>query len=178
MNPSFQTWTSRAIVFADAMQRAREFSYWRDGTQGRAPLIPSGQGLAGAGWPDPSYLGSGERYGALLFGSMEGTLPDGRTSPYVVTWEGRGSCRLEGVFVIGERNRAANRVEVLVDPTTGSGNSYLACSWTATDRGDPVRSVHVWLPEMEPSPANGNGRIFWPPFLSKLRDMNAGRGPH
>ncbi|NOT29311.1 MAG: hypothetical protein HOP15_02550 [Planctomycetes bacterium] len=173
MNPSFQTWSSRAIVFADAFQRVRAMSYWNNGPLSAAPLLAPGSGVIGAGWPDPAQLAPGQRYGAMLFGSMEGTLPDGREKPYVVTWSGAGHVRLEGPYVAGEQQRGASRVEVLVDPTIGNGNALLSVSWTATDPGDPVRDVHVWLPGMERS-----GRIFWPPFVAKVRALNAGRGPH
>ncbi len=172
MNPSFQTWSSRAIVFADAVQRVRRFSHWNGGPQGDAPLIPPGSDRPGAGWPDPAALAPGQRYGAMLFGSMERTLPDGRVQPFVVTWSGAGHVRLEGVTVAGEQNRATNRVEVRVDPTRGTGNEILAVSWTATDAADPVRDVRVWLPGMESA-----GLVFWPPFLEKVRAINAGRGP-
>ncbi len=173
MNPSFQTWSSRAIVFADALQRVREFKTWDDGPLGPAALLAPGSGVLGAGWPDPAQLPAGQRYGAYLFGSMEGTVPDGRLKPYVVTWSGAGHVRLEGPFVAGEQNRGPNRVEVFVDPTRGTGNGLLSISWSAPAPADPVRDVHVWLPGMENS-----GRIFWPPFLAKVRELNAGRGPH
>ncbi|HEX6884322.1 MAG TPA: hypothetical protein VF530_13165 [Planctomycetota bacterium] len=172
INPSFQTWSSRAIVFADAFQRVREMVHWNGAPQGSAPLIPLGSGRLGAGWPDPAQLAPGARYGALLFGSMEGTVPDGRTTPYVVTWKGTGHVRLEGPFVLGEGARAAQRVEVLVDPTRGGGNGLLSVSWTAPDAADPVRDVHVWLPGME-----GTGQVFWPPFLRRVRATSAGQGP-
>jgi hypothetical protein len=172
MNPSFQTWSSRAIVFADAFQRTRRFTYWDRGPLSEAPLIPVGSGRLGAGWPDPAQLGAGERYGTMLFIEMEGTIPDGRIEPFVVTWRGAGEVRLEGVFVAGERDRDPNRVEVFVDPTRGTGDELLALSWTATSPSDPVRDVHVWLPGMEHA-----GLVFWPPFLEKVRATNAGRGP-
>ena len=172
INPSFQTWSSRAIVFADAFQRVRKFSFWSNGPQGDAPLIPLGSGRLGAGWPDPASLATGRRYGAMLFGSMERTLPDGRAEPYVVTWHGAGHVRLEGLFVAGEQNRGSNRVEVRVDPTRGTGNELLSISWTETNPADPVRDVHVWLPGMERA-----GLVFWPPFVEKVRATNAGRGP-
>ena len=173
MNPSFQTWSSRAIVFADAFQRVRTISLWNNAPQGPAPLLPPGSGVLGAGWPDPAQLAAGQRCGAYLFGSMEGTIPDGRTTPYVVSWRGTGHARLEGPYVVGEQYRGANRVEVFVDPTIGSGNGLLSVSWTATDPTDPVRDLHVWLPGSERS-----GRTFWPPFLAKVSAMNLGRGPH
>jgi hypothetical protein len=173
MNPSFQTWSSRAIVFADAFQRVRALSVWNGSPLAPAVLLPLGTGVLGAGWPDPARLAPGERTGAYLFGSMEGTLPDGRVDPYVVTWAGTGHVRLEGVSVTGERARGANRVEVVIDPTRGTGDELLSISWTAPDPADPVRDVHVWLPGMERS-----GQIFWPPFLDKVRAINTGRGPH
>jgi len=172
INPSFQTWSSRAIVFADAVQRVRHYSYWSNGAQGVAPLIPLGSGRLGAGWPDPARLAAGQRYGAMLFGSMERTIPDGRVDPYVVTWQGAGHVRLEGLAVAGEQNRGPHRVEVRIDPSRGTGNELLAISWTETDPDDPVRDVHVWLPRMEHA-----GLDFWPPFLEKVRATNAGRGP-
>jgi hypothetical protein len=172
LNPSFQNWSSRAIVFADAFQRVRDFSFWNNGPQGRAPLIPLDSGRAGAGWPDPSQLPTGARYGSMLFGSMEGSIPDGRTLPFVVTWKGRGHVRLEGPFVLGELGRTAQRVEVTIDPARGGGDGLLSVSWTATDPADPVRDVHVWLPGMEQA-----GLIFWPPFVERVRATCAGRGP-
>jgi hypothetical protein len=171
MNPSFQTWSSRAIVFADAFQRVRVMSRWNGGPLDAAPLLPAGR--LGAGWPDPAQLASGQRYGASLFGSMEGTVPDGRQQPYVVTWKGTGHVRLEGPAIVREENRAAQRVEFVVDPTQGNPDGLLAVTWTAPDPSDPVRDVHVWLPGME-----GSGRVFWPPFLARVRALSAGRGPH
>ena len=174
MNPSFHTWTSRAIVFGDAMMRARELSRWREGApDGPAPLIPLGQGRLGEGWPDPAALGPDERVGAMLFGSMEHTLPDGGVEPYVIVWRGSGHVRLEGPNVVREQARTDNRVEVLVDPALGNGNSPLTCTWTSPDPADPVRDVHVWLPGME-----AQGTLLWPPFVDKVRALDAGRGPH
>ncbi len=173
MNPSFQTWSSRAIVFADAFQRVRGMYYWSGGPQENAPLIPLGSGRLGEGWPDPAQLPAGQRYGSMLFGQMEGTVPDGRQKPYVVTWEGTGHVMLEGPYVVDHQNRTNQRVEVLIDPNLEGASALLSISWTATDPSDPVRNVHVWLPGME----RGN-RIFWPPFVTKLREMNAGHGPH
>jgi len=174
MNPSFHTFGTRAIVFADAFQRARELSLWSGGNpSGAAPLIPLGQGLLGEGWPDPARLAPGQRCGAYLFSAMEGTIPDGRVLPFVVTWEGQGEVRLEGPYVLGEQRRTAQRVEVLVDPSKGGGNPALSVSWSATDALDPVRAVRVWLPGMEHA-----GELFWPPFVEKVRALNAGRGPH
>jgi len=130
MNPSFQRWSSREIVFADAMMRASEFVIVRDGetTLEPAPLIPLGRAPArlGQGWPDLDALPSGESAAAWLFGSMEGTLPDGRSQPYVLTWEGTGDCMLIGTAVLGELRRRPRRVEVLIDPTLGGGNGTVA----------------------------------------------------
>src|SRR6185503_10107772 len=106
MNPSFTRWTSREIVFADATLRASEFLIVRDGdmTLEAAPVLQLGRvpPRVGEGWPDLTLLGPGELAGAWLFGSLEGTLPDGRTDPWVLTWEGTGSCRLVGTAVTGE----------------------------------------------------------------------------
>lgn len=172
MNPSFQTWSSRAIVFADAMARPREFVIYNQGSQGSAPSIPLGQGLVGEGWPDPNGLGPGDVFGALFFGVMDGTVPDGSTEPYVIVWEGSGSCSLLGQHVVGEANRTANRVEFFIDPDQGSLNATLSCLWDGPDSADPVRNIHVWLPGMEHA-----NQLFWPPYLNKVRGMSAGNGP-
>ena len=171
MNPSFHTWSSRGIVFADAMTRAKMFEVFDNGTSlGRATPIPEGQ--LGAGWPDPATLGPGQELGALLFGQMDGSLPDGRDEPYVVTWEGTGEVWLQGLFVKEERARTAQRVEVVVDASILVENTGLSAHWSSPDPADPVRNVRVWLPGTE-----GSGRLFWPPYLEKVRMMNAGRGP-
>jgi PKD repeat protein len=176
MNASENVWWQRAIAFADAMARAGEFSRVVNGTIGRvpAPLIPLGGDppRIGAGWPDASALQPGEKAGARLFGSMGGSMPDGRVQPYVLTWAGTGSCRLDGPPVVREQNRSANRVEVFVDPTAGGGDALLLWVLDASDPSDPVRDAHVWLPGMEPEQP-----ILWPPFVEKLRAMNGGRGP-
>jgi hypothetical protein len=90
----------------------------------------------------------------------------------VLTWVGRGSCRLEGKGVVGEANRSANRVEVFVDPTAADGNALLLWSIEWSDPSDPVRGAHVWLPGME-----AEKPLLWPPFVEKLAAMNGGRGP-
>ncbi len=180
MNPSFHTWTSRAVVLADAMTRARTFLEFLavpgqlvPGAE--AELIPLGQSppRLGEGWPNPAALLPGQRFGAFLFGSMDGTLPDGREQPYVVVWEGTGQCWLGGPFVVAELDRSEQRVEFVVDPTAGPPDAPLFVDWTSPDPADPVRDVRVWLPGME-----GSGRLFWPPFLEKVRLMNVGRGPY
>ncbi len=172
MNPSFATWSSRGIVFADAMLRVRDFVIYNGGSQGNAPLIPLGQGLLGEGWPDPSALGPGDQFGALLLGVLQGTLPDGSVEPYVITWNGTGSCSLLGQSVVSEVNRTNQRVEVFVDSSQGSPNATLSCLWTDPNPSDPVRDVHVYLPGMENS-----GALFWQPYLDKVRGISAGNGP-
>jgi len=176
MNASVNAWWQRGIAFADAMARASEFNRVIDGaiTREPAPLIPLGESPArlGAGWPDVTALGPGEKAGARLFGSMAGTMPDGRLEPYVLTWEGTGTCRLAGPPVVGERNRSAQRVEFLVDPSAGTGDGLLIWVLDASDPADPVRNAHVWLPGME-----AEKPVLWPPFVAKLQALNGGRGP-
>lgn len=175
VNLSENVWWQRGIAFADAMARAGEFFKVVNGTIGRvpAPLIPfDGLELTGAGWPDLTALGPGEQAGTRLFGSMAGSLPDGRELPYVLTWQGSGSCSLSGAGVLREENRTAQRVEVYVDPTAGNGNALLVWLLEASDPADPVRDAHVWLPGME-----AERPAFWPPFVAKLQELNGGRGP-
>jgi hypothetical protein len=176
MNASENVWWQRGIAFADAMARASEFDRVIQGELSRepAPLIPFGQvpPLRGAGWPDVARLAPGEKAGARLFGRMAGSMPDGRVQPYVLTWGGRGSCRLDGKGVVREANRSANRVEVFVDPAAADGNALLAWLIDWSDPSDPVRAAHVWLPGMEATKP-----LLWPPFVEKLAAMNGGRGP-
>ena len=170
MNPSFHTWSSRGIVFADAMTRVKDFEVFEGDSIGRA--TPIAAGLLGEGWPDPATLLPGQECGALLFGQMDGSLPDGRADPYVVTWQGTGEVRLEGLFVKAELERTPKRAVFEVDATILIENTGLSVRWNAPDPEDPVRNIRIWLPGME-----GSGRIFWPPYLEKARMMNAGRGP-
>ena len=177
MNPSFTRWSSREIVFADAMLRASEFLIVRNGelTLEAAPVLPLGRDppRLGAGWPDLALLAPGEIAGAWLFGSLEGTLPDGRTSPWILTWEGTGSCRLTGTAVLGEQRRAPRRVEVRVDPFLGNGNGTVALWIESSVRSDPVRNVHVWLPG-----TSATKPLFWQPYVERVRALNHGAGPH
>lgn len=176
MNASENVWWQRGIAFADGMRRAGEFCRIVNGaiTRDLAPLVPLGEEppRLGAGWPDLSALEPGQQAGARLFGSMGGSLPDGRELPYVLTWEGTGSCRLAGQAVVGEANRTPRRVEVFLDPTAGGGDALLVWIVDSSDPDDPVRDAHVWLPGME-----ADAPILWPPFVAKLRAMNGGRGP-
>jgi len=176
MNASENVWWQRGIAFADAMARAGEFFRVENGTIGRvtSPIIPQVEDLTltGAGWPDLTALAPGEKVGARLFGSMAGSMPDGRESPYVLTWVGTGSCVLDGQGVVGEANRTANRVEVFVDPSAADGNALLTLIFDWSDPADPVRDVHVWLPGME-----AEQPILWPPFVEKVRAMSGGLGP-
>jgi PKD repeat protein len=176
MNPSFQRWSSREIVFADAMQRATEFLIVRGDeiSMDPAPLIPLGRTppRVGEGWPDFGQLLVGEHVGARLFGAMEGTLPDGRAEPWVLTWEGTGACRLTGTAVVREERRP-RRVEVRVDPERGNGNGTVTLEIESSTRSDPVRNVHVWLPGMAVQRP-----LFWPPYLARVQAMNGGAGPH
>jgi hypothetical protein len=157
------------------MARAGEFFRVVNGVIGRelAPLHSHDQGVPiAAGWPDVERLAANEQAGARLFGSMGGSMPDGRVLPYVLTWEGSGSCRLAGPPVVSEANRTANRVEVFVDPTVGGGDALLIWLLEGSDPADPVRNAHVWLPGMETEKP-----ILWPPFVEKARALNGGRGP-
>src|SRR5262245_41422810 len=176
MNPSFARWTSREIVFADAMMRASEFLIVRAGemSQDPAPIIPLGRvpPRLGEGWPDLSLLGPGEAAGAWLFGSLEGTLPDGRTDPWILTWEGTGTCRLTGTAVLNEVRRTPRRADVRIDPTIGNGNGTVVLWIESSLRSDPVRNVHVWLPGMIVDQP-----LFWPPYVERVRAMNNGTGP-
>jgi len=176
MNPSFQRWTSREIVFADAMMRATEFVLVRNGelTLEGAPLVPLGRSpaLSGEGWPDFAALVPGDTAGAWLFGAMDGTLPDGRTEPWVLTWEGSGSCLLMGSAVLREVRRAPRRYEVYVDPEIGRGNGTVALWITSSVPSDPVRNVHVWLPG-----TYATRPLFWPPYVERVQAMNLGAGP-
>ncbi|MEW6072360.1 MAG: PKD domain-containing protein [Planctomycetota bacterium] len=177
MNPSDHNWTSREIVFADVMARGMEFEIIRnDGmTSEVAPLIPLGEDppLLGEGWPDFAALGAGEKAGSRLMNDMEGSIPDGRTVPYVLTWEGTGSCSLRGQVVAGEQGRSAQRAEVFVDPTAAGGNGLLVMYIDSSSPADPVRNVHVWLPGMEAAKP-----LFWAPYLAKVEAMNHGNGPY
>ncbi len=175
MNASENAWWQRGVAFADAMARAGEFFRVVNGSIGRelAPLIQANHSVPlAAGWPDTEQLAPGELAGARLFGSMGGSMPDGRVQPYVLTWEGTGSCRLSGPPVVSEANRSTNRVEVFVDPSAGSGDALLIWLLEWSDPADPVRNAHVWLPGME-----AEQPILWPPFVAKLAAMNGGRGP-
>ncbi|HEX6883457.1 MAG TPA: PKD domain-containing protein [Planctomycetota bacterium] len=176
MNPSLSRWSSREIVFADAMMRASEFLIVRAGelTTEPAPLVPLGRQppRLGQGWPDLAALAPGDAAGAWLFGPMEGTLPDGRATPWILTWEGTGNCRLFGTATLGETRRTPRRVEARVDPTVGNGNGTVALLIESSSRSDPVRNVRVWLPGMLPERP-----LFWPPYLARVQAMNHGTGP-
>ena len=177
MNPSFQRWSSREIVFADAMMRASEFVIVRAGvltTEG-APLVTLAESPArlGAGWPDFAGLAPGDTVGAWLFGAMEGTLPDGRDQPWILTWEGTGACLLMGSAVLREERSGLRRMDAYVDPEVGRGNGTVALWITASSPADPVRNVRVWLPGTYPARP-----LFWPPYLERVQAMNHGAGPH
>ncbi len=176
MNASENAWWQRGIAFADAMARSSEFAVVVNGTISRqmAPLHPYDPDTLASpgGWPDLSQLAPEERAGTRLFGSMAGSMPDGRVLPYVLTWDGTGACKLSGTPVVSEANRSANRVEVFVDPTVGNGDALLIWVLDWSDPADPVRNAHVWLPGME-----AEKPILWPPFVEKLQAMNGGRGP-
>lgn len=174
MNPSFSRWSSREIVFADGMMRASEFLIVRGGefTLEPAPVYPPGRERVGGGWPNLSKLGPGERAGAWIFGAMDGSLPDGRSQPWILTWDGTGSCRLLGSAVTGQATIGGHRTEVRVDPTVGNGNGTVALLIETSNRVDPVRNVHVWLPGTW-----AERPLFWPPYLERVRAMNHGSGP-
>jgi PKD repeat protein len=177
MNPSFARSSSREIVFADAMMRASEFRVVRGGelTAEAAPVLPLGETprRPGEGWPDLAALARDETAGAWLFGPMDGTLPDGRREPWVVTWEGRGEVELMGTAVASGVYRGFARSEWRVDPELGGGRGTVALWIRSSLPANPVRNVRVWLPgtsERRP--------LFWPPYLERARAMNRGRGPH
>jgi hypothetical protein len=175
MNPNFCGWSDREIVFADAMARASEFCIAYNGglSFDLAEIIPLGQGKRGEGWPDFAKLGAGETAGAWLFNDMAGSLPDGLTTPYVLTWSGSGSCRLVGGAVDHEGNRTAARVEIYLDPAAQGGNGVVALLIDSSSTSDPVRDVHLWLPGMEAAKP-----LFWQPYVDKVLDMNDGWGPY
>ena len=176
INPSAARWSSREIVFADAMMRASEFLIVRGGELQlqRAPLVPldASPVLPGAGWPDFRALAAGESAGAWLFGPMDGSLPDGRSEPWILTWEGNGFCSLFGTAVLANRRIGQRRQEVRVDPEVGRGNGTVALWIELSSPVDPVRNVRVWLPGTA-----ATRPLFWPPYLAKVGAMNLGEGP-
>ena len=177
MNSGVQNWTDRAVVFADAMMRGMEFGVVENNnlTYNDAPLIPLGENppRLGEGWPDFGALEPGQAAGSRLMNVMAGGMPDGRVVPYAMTWDGTGSCSLNGPAVVRSQNRTANRVEVFIDPTAAGGNAQLAMFIDESSIIDPVRNVHVWLPGMEDAKP-----LFWPPFLVRVEAMNHGNGPY
>lgn len=177
MNPSPARWSGRELVFADAMMRASEFLIVRarDFTFEPAPLVPldAEPPRTGAGWPDFARLAPGDSAGAWLFGPMDGALPDGRSEPWILTWEGSGNCSLFGTAVLRNERVSARRQHVFVDPEVGRGNGTVALWIELSSRTDPVRNVRVWLPG-----TFATKPLFWPPYLEKVRAMNNGAGPH
>jgi len=177
LNPSPARWAGRELVFADAMRRASEFLIvrGRELTLERAPLVPLDAVplRAGAGWPDFRALAPGDSAGAWLFGPMDGTLPDGRSEPWVLTWEGNGLCSLIGTAVVANERAGLRRRHVRVDPEVGRGNGTVALWIELSAPNDPVRNVRVWLPGTELTQP-----LFWQPYLDKVRALNGGAGPH
>src|SRR6185503_21347928 len=93
--------------------------------------------------------------------------------PYVLTWEGTGTCSLIGSAVVGEVRRLTRRAEVLVDPAIGRGNGTVALRIENSGRRDPVRNVHVWLPG-----SAGEKPLFWEPYVERVQALNHGAGPY
>ncbi|MFT7542318.1 MAG: hypothetical protein ACI9K5_003297, partial [Gammaproteobacteria bacterium] len=177
MNSSRRGYAYRTVVFADLMMRASEFGVANGTTvdlTSPVPTIPYGQSLQGEGWPDFAQIATGTEVGTRLLSAMKGSIPDGRTLPYVVEWQGSGNCDLRGTGVSGSTNRTTNRAEFFIDPTM-SGNVdpgvNLVISQSAPS--DPVRDVHIWLPGTE-----STRPLFWQPFVDKVEAMNDGKGPY
>lgn len=177
MNASRPSYAERGIPFADLMTRGSEFGELNgtfiDLTRS-VPTIPYGQGLVGEGWPDMSAVTPGTSVGSRLLSGMEGSIPDGRTTPYVLEWTGTGSVRLLGTGVVSETNRTSNRVEVFIDPNgVGSADSSVGMVIDDSSSSDPVRDVHVWLPGME-----AQKPLLWQPYVDLVLAMNEGQGPY
>ena len=100
MNPSFSRWSSREIVFADAMMRASEFLVGRNGdlTLDPAPLSRSAAFRRASARAGPTSRSSvpARCVGAWLFGGLEGTLPDGRVPALCPDLGGHGHLQPRG----------------------------------------------------------------------------------
>lgn len=155
----------RSWVFSDAMKMASEWSYGEalptrpylktHSLDGRTPLdqvVP----LDANGWPRPT---GNRSVSCLFFVGMRGLIPAGE---YVVTWAGKG--KLEFLGGVGILSSAPNRLVVKVDGVSGG---QLGLQLSNIDRLDPIRDIHVWLPDLEES-----CHSFHPLFVERLRPFS------
>ncbi len=99
----------------------------------------------------------GQAVETLLVREIDGHYPAGR---YVATWRGTGRVKVPGFDVTGTVREQPGRLEF--DVTPGNGGIQLVV--TASDRRDPVRDIHVWMPGFEDAKSP-----FHPLFLERLR---------
>ena len=109
-----------------------------------------------------------QRLDTLIFRDMGGKFPKGR---YHVAWDGKGKVGLGGGARVA--GATANSLEVDINTTSQSGIHLFV---DEIDRADPVRDIHVWMPDY-----NGQGFAgqewapgasfspFHPEFVNKLR---------
>ena len=92
----------------------------------------------------------------LTFREIEGHYPKG---VYVATYEGSGELQIQRCDVRKIIRKTPGRIEFDVNP----GNDGIMFRVTRSDPKDPIRNIHVWMPEFE------NARSpFHPLFLKRL----------
>lgn len=83
-----------------------------------------------------------QRLGTTMFRSIDGTYPAGI---YRVEWEGTGSVSFGFTVKVIEQGRSGNMNYALLNVTPSSGGLYFRIN--TMDPGDPIRNVHVWMPD-------------------------------
>jgi hypothetical protein len=141
---------SREWAFVDVFQHHREWisqdldgSTWND----KRPID-----LTDAGYPLPR---ADQAAITLMCREVDGHYPGGT---YVCTYRGKG--KITFGFDARVISQKAGRIELLVRP----GNGGILMRIERSDKADPIRDLHVWMPGFE-----DGSRTFHPLFVERLK---------
>lgn len=143
--------SNREWVFVDAF---KHHTPWVSQNPGAAAPWNRGDAVEVDANGNP-LLRPGQAAGTLMLRNVEGHYPSGR---YVITYDGDGDISLGmDARVV---SRAGHRIEA--DVTATDNGIYLRID--RSNRADPVRNVHVWMPGFENAASP-----FHPLFLQRLQ---------
>jgi len=172
-------------IFTDAFQHSRNWISHSYNTVTRQADFHGGEFIPvqtdGSGWPTQLATWTNahghlmqQRLGTLMFRELDGKYPAGT---YRAEWRGTGDVRFGFDAREVSRGRTADGAHfALLNVTPGQGGIYLAID--AMSSSDPIRDVHVWMPEYNGQSFAGqrwqpgaNFSPFHPLYQERLRDF-------
>lgn len=158
VNLAAPTYYSSEIPFADVFMLSS--NWFHQYSQSTDPWDLGDLDVTEDGWP---ILEKGRGAACLMMRDIHGRYPKGI---YVCTYKGRGEITFG--FDAQIVSAKPNKIKFKVLHPSDSGILFKINS---QDPNDPIRNVHIWLPNQSPD-ANEQQSIFNPLFLDRLKPFS------